>query len=235
MNPVLEEMLRSGQVTDAAGASRPLIGPMSRAGGELIREIFESVKPDVSVETGFACGVATLFACAGLERNRKPARHIVIDPLQSVMFERIGLLNIERAGYGRFVELREAPSEIALPQLYEAGTAVQAAIIDGFHTFDHALVDFFYINKMLEVGGVVIFDDVNIPSLARLIAHIRTYPCYRVLKATAPPRAPNPFVSLRRSLHRHRLSMSHMRDNPRVLALRKVAPDTREWGWHADF
>jgi hypothetical protein len=29
--------------------------------------------------------------------------------------------------------------------------------------------------------------------------------------------------------------MSHMRDNPRVLALQKVAPDTREWDWHADF
>src|SRR5690348_14678078 len=113
MNPILEEMLRSGRATDAAGASRELIGPMSRAGGELIREVFEAVKPDVSVETGFAFGVATLFACAGLEQTGKPARHIVIDPLQSAMFDRIGLLNIERAGYGRFVELREAPSEIA--------------------------------------------------------------------------------------------------------------------------
>ena len=235
MNPVLEEMLRSGQVTDAAGAHRKLIGPMSRAGGELIREVFESVKPDVSVETGFAYGVATLFACAGLEHNQKPARHIVIDPLQSSMFHMIGMLNIERAGYGRFVELREAPSEIALPELLAADTRIQAAIIDGFHTFDHALVDFFYINKMLEIGGVVIFDDVNLPSLARLIAHIATYPCYRVLKATTPPRAPNPLVSLRRRLHRHRLSTSHMRDNPRILALQKIAPDTREWDWHADF
>jgi predicted O-methyltransferase YrrM len=218
-----------------AGAYRKLIGPMSAAGGELIREIFQSVKPDVSVETGFAYGVATLFACAALEHNGKPARHIVIDPLQSVLFERIGLLNIERAGYGRFVELREAPSEIALPDLYHADTRVQAAIIDGFHTFDHALVDFFYINKMLDVGGVVIFDDVSLPSLARLVAHIRTYPCYRVLRGTAPPRAPNFLVSLRRSFNRHQLSTSHMRDNPRVLALQKIAPDTRDWDWHVNF
>src|SRR5216684_3965481 len=151
---------------------------MSAAGGELIREVFQSIKPDVSVETGFAYGVATLFACSGLEQNQKPARHIVIDPLQSSMFDRIGLRNIERAGYGRFVEVREAPSEIALPRLFEAGTTIQAAIIDGFHTFDHALVDFFYINKMLEVGGVVIFDDVNMPAIARLISHVTTYPAY---------------------------------------------------------
>jgi len=179
--------------------------------------------------------VATLFACAGLEQKQKPARHIVIDPLQSSMFDRIGLLNIERAGYARIVELREAPSEIALPELHAADTRIQAAIIDGFHTFDHALVDFFYINKMLDIGGVVIFDDVNLPSLARLVAHVATYPCYRVLKGTAPPRAPNPFVTLRRSFNRHRLSIRHMRDNPRVIALQKVAPDTREWDWHADF
>src|SRR5690349_10531246 len=54
INPVLEEMLRTGRVTDAAGAYRPLVGPMSPAGGELIREVFQSVKPDISVETGFA-------------------------------------------------------------------------------------------------------------------------------------------------------------------------------------
>jgi cephalosporin hydroxylase len=212
-----------------------LIGPISAAGGELIREVFQSVKPDVSVETGFAYGVATLFACAALDRNGKPARHIVIDPLQSALFDRIGLLNIQRAGYGRFVELHEAPSEIALPRLHDADTRVQAAIIDGFHTFDHALVDFFYINKMLDVGGVVIFDDVNLPSLARLIAHVASYPCYRVIKRTPPPRAPNFLVSLRRSFHRHRLSTRHMRDNPRVLALQKIAPDTREWDWHVNF
>ena len=235
MNPVLAEMLRTGRVTDTAGADRPLVGPMSAAGGELIREVFERVIPDISVETGFAYGVATLFACAALEHNQKPARHIVIDPLQSVQFDRIGLLNIERAGYGRFVELREASSEVALPELYNADTRIQAAIIDGFHTFDHALVDFFYINKMLDVGGVVIFDDVNLPSLARLIAHIRTYPCYRVLRGTAPPRAPNFLVALRRAVHRHRHSTSHMRDNPRVLAVQKIAPDTRDWEWHVNF
>ena len=88
MNPILEEMLRSGLVTDAGGSSRPLIGPMSGAGGELIQETFALVKPDVSVETGFAFGVATLFACAGLDQAGRPARRIVIDPLQATLLDR---------------------------------------------------------------------------------------------------------------------------------------------------
>jgi predicted O-methyltransferase YrrM len=235
MNPVLAEILQTRRVIDAAGQSRPLSDAMSPEEGELIIRIFEQVKPDISLETGFAYGVSALFACAALDRNGKPARHIVIDPRQSADYDRIGWLNVERAGYARFVDFREAPSELALPELLGAATRIQAAIIDGFHTFDHALIDFFYINKMLDVGGVVIFDDVNMPSIARLIGHVTTYPCYRVYDGTAMPRAPNPFVSLRRRLNRRGLSARHSRDNPTCLAVQKVAPDARHWNWHADF
>ncbi len=235
MNPVLEEILRTDRVRDHNEVQRPVIGPMSPEEGGLIMRVFEAVKPDTSVETGFAYGVSTLFVCAALERNAKPARHIVIDPLQNIDFERIGLLNIKRAGYEHFVELRETGSELALPQLYQENTRIQAAVIDGYHTFDHALIDFFYINKMLDSGGVVIIDDVNMPALARLVAHITTYPCYRVYGGTEMPRAPNPLVSLRRRFNRKGLSARHSRDNPSCVALQKIAPDTRDWDWHADF
>jgi predicted O-methyltransferase YrrM len=235
MNPVLKNILDSREMRDEHGVQHPLRFAMSEAEGELIIEVFESTKPDVSLEIGFAYGIATLFACTALDRNEKPCRHIVLDPLQSSLFAGMGLTNIRRAGYERFVDFIQAPSEIALPQLLDAQTRIQAAIIDGFHTFDHALVDFFYVNKMLDVGGVIIFDDVNMPSIARLISHITTYPSYRVLKGTAMPRAPNPFVSLRRRLNAKGLSARHSRDNPSCIALQKVVPDAREWDWHADF
>jgi len=122
-----------------------------------------------------------------------------------------------------------------LHQRCKLAAKLGAYLIDGFHTFDHALVDFFYVNKMLDVGGVVIFDDVNMPSIARLIAHVTTYPSYRVFKGTAMPRAPNPFVSLRRRLNRKGLSARHSRDNPTCIALQKLAPDARERNWHEDF
>jgi predicted O-methyltransferase YrrM len=235
MNAILSEILRSNQVLDAAGKPRPLTVNMNQAEGELIMRVFEAVKPDLSLEVGFAYGVSALFACSALDRNAKPARHIVIDPCQSTLFDGIGLLNLERAGYRRFVELIEEPSEIALPRLLQARTRVQAAIIDGWHTFDHALVDFFYVNKMLEPGGVVIFDDVNMPAIARLIGHVLTYPAYRVFDATPIARAPNPFVALRRRLNGGWPSPAHSRDNPSCIALRKTADDTRDWDWHRDF
>jgi predicted O-methyltransferase YrrM len=235
VNPVLRDIFESREVRDEHGVRRPLRFEMSEAEGDLIVEVFESTKPDVSLEIGFAYGISTLFACSALDRNEKPSRHIVVDPLQSSRFGGIGLANIKRAGYERFVDFIQAPSEIALPRLLDAQTRIQAAIIDGFHTFDHALVDFFYVNKMLDVGGVVILDDVNMPAIARLVAHITTYPSYRVLKGTAMPRAPNPFVSLRRRLNRKGLSARHSRDNPTCIALQKLAPDAREFNWHEDF
>jgi predicted O-methyltransferase YrrM len=235
MNPVLRDILDSREIRDEHGVRHPLRFAMSEAEGELIAEVFEAVKPDASLEIGCAYGISTLFACTALDHNEKQCRHIVIDPLQSSRFGGIGLMNVERAGYGRFVDFIEAPSEIALPRLLDAQTRIQAAIIDGFHTFDHALVDFFYVNKMLDVGGAIVFDDVNMPSIARLISHVSTYPSYRVLKGTAMPRAPNPFVSLRRRLNAKGLSARHSRDNPSCIALQKVAPDARDWDWHANF
>jgi hypothetical protein len=40
------------------------------------------------------------------------------------------------------------------------------------HTFDYALVDFFYIDKMLNIGGVVIFDDLSYPSIRKLCRYV---------------------------------------------------------------
>ena len=55
-----------------------------------------------------------------------------------------------------------------LPRLTAAGTRIQFAFIDGWHTFDHTLVDFFFIDRMLDVGGIIVMDDVGYPSIRRL-------------------------------------------------------------------
>jgi predicted O-methyltransferase YrrM len=235
MNPILQNILRSGRVTDERGADFPLLANMSEAEGGLIDQVIRLVKPHTSLEVGFAYGISTLFACGALDDNRKPCRHVVIDPVQSSFWKGIGWLNVRRAGYERFVELMEAPSEIALPKLLEQDTRIQSAIIDGMHTFDHALVDFFYINKMMDVGGAVILDDVNMPSIVRLASHIATYPAYEVLAATAFPEAPNLFVSARRRMSGGGFSPRHSRDNPSCVAFRKIKPDERGWDWHRDF
>jgi len=207
---------------------------MGEEGGELITKAIYAIKPKITLEVGFGCGISTLFVCDALAGNGTRSRHIVLDPYQSTTFRNIGLQNIRRAGYEHIIELYETPSELALPRLLAEGTRIQTAIIDGWHTFDHAMVDFFYINKMLDVNGIVILDDTYLPSIWQLTNHIRTYPAYEPFAAQAQPRV-RTRARVRRMLSRALPSLRRPWDRPRCLAFRKVTQDTRNWDWHVEF
>lgn len=226
MNTVLKEILETGQVSDGR-ETLPLTSFMDEREGELISSVVKFVRPTTSLEVGFAYGVSAMFVCQGLAQNATPARHIVLDPFQFSEWKGIGLRNIERAGYGKFVELREEPSEIALPQLLHENTILDMAVIDGWHTFDHALVDFFYVNKMMRIGGVVVLDDSSMPSVGKLVDHILTYGCYCIFGI---PGGPN--LLTRRLAYYAGLKKSKW---PSAIALEKIARDDRPWNWHRAF
>ena len=44
--------------------------------------------------------------------------------------------------------------------------------------FDHALIDCFFATRLLRVGGYLVIDDTDF-AIARVVDHLRTYPCYR--------------------------------------------------------
>lgn len=226
MNTVLKQILESRQVSDGE-ETLALTSFMDEKEGELLASVVASVRPTTSLEVGFAYGVSTLFICEALARLGKPARHIVVDPFQFSEWKGIGLRNVKSAGYETYLELREQRSEIALPRLLEEKTVLDMAVIDGWHTFDHALVDFFYVNKMLRTGGVIVLDDSSMPSVGKLIDHALTYGCYRIF---AIPKGANLWV--RRLAHLAAFKRSKW---PSAVALQKIAGDARPWDWHKDF
>src|SRR5215467_1019511 len=226
MNSVLKDMLDTGQVSDGKEIL-PLRAHMDKREGNLLSKVVECVQPTTSLEVGFAYGVSTLYVCDSLAKIGKPARHIVLDPNQFSNWRGIGVRNVERAGYGRFVDFRQERSEIALPQLLDEKTVLDMAVIDGWHTFDHALVDLFYVNKMLRIGGVVVMDDSSMPSVGKLVDHILTYGCYRIFGI---PRGPG--LLPRRLAYYVRLRRSKW---PSAIALEKIAQDERTWNWHRSF
>jgi predicted O-methyltransferase YrrM len=197
MNSVLHEIFQTEMVTNG-NETLPLHSSVSREEGRLIDRAFREVKPALSLEVGMAYGISTLFICDALAANKKDAMHIVIDPFQRSNWRGIGIRNIVRAGYEHLVDLHEANSEIELPRLLATGTEIQAAFIDGWHTFDHTLIDFFYINKMLAIGGIVILDNTNLPAVRRIADHILTYPAYRLFGVAGDEAIPNVRTRLRR-------------------------------------
>ncbi len=202
MNSVLQEILASRHVVTRDGTTIPLNSEISETEGAVLQRYIRAVNPQVTLEVGLAYGVSALFICDALAEVHG-RKHIAIDPFQRgvrsidyvvgsahamrVGFDGLGLLNLERAGHRDLVEFHDEPSYRALPRLEAAGQAVDLAFIDGWHTFDYALIDFFYIDRMLAVGGVLILDDTLCPPVRKLARYIVTNRHYELEEADTSP------------------------------------------------
>lgn len=220
MNPVLERILNTRKVR-VGDREVELGSEIPKGEGQFLWDLITSNRPARTLEIGCAFGVSSLFICDALSRVSDHFRHIIIDPFQHRDWHGAGVKSLEEAGFSDHIELIEKGSEIALPRLLGQGERFDFAFIDGWHTFDHALVDFFYINKLIDVDGIIVFDDARWKSVRRVVRHALTYPCYR-LEAYWPMSF---WTMFRFNRIRH----------VRCVAIRKVVEDDREQHWYADF
>jgi predicted O-methyltransferase YrrM len=253
MNQVLEQILTTGQTT-AGGQVVSLRHPefpdrvshVRPETGALLQRAVREVRPSVSLEVGLAYGVSTLYICDALAELGTPCTHIVMDPVQNGKWKGAGLDNVRAAGHGRFIEFHEAPSEFVLPRLLEQGRRIDFAFIDGLHRFDQAFVEFYYVNRLLKPGGIVLFDDAARRSVNRVIRHALKYPAYEVWGTDQPTPAPSLTTKLRRQVRSIPRADALLRPDVldrdwdlgilgRCVGLRKVAEDTREIHWDRDF
>lgn len=148
--------------------------------GRAIYHVITEHQLSNTLEVGCAFGISSLYICAALSKQASP-RHTIIDPNQTTDWQGIGVQNLQRSGYHYF-SLIEKPSEIALPELLAENKKFQFILIDGWHTFDHTLLDFFYANKLLEEGGFVAIDDASWPGIRKVISYISKYPNFQIYK-----------------------------------------------------
>ena len=179
-SPVLTEILKTEKVYARDGNAYDLHSAIDENGGRAIYELIKDQGISVSLEVGCAYGVSSLYICDALSAHQNP-HHTIIDPNQSTEWRGIGKLNLRKAGFD-FFSLIEKPSEIALPELLVNGKKFQFILIDGWHTFDQTLLDFFYADRLLEDGGFVAIDDANFPGIRKMISYASKYPNYRIYK-----------------------------------------------------
>jgi predicted O-methyltransferase YrrM len=247
MNSVLEEILKTGHSKTTSGELIKLHSNISPEEGEFLQEIVSEVKPQVSLEVGLAYGISALFICDALEKT-STTRHMVIDPVQIEQFQGwesfqgIGLENLRRAGYEEIIEFHNQPSYLALPQLEAKGTKIDFAFIDGWHTFDYTLIDFFYIDKMLRVGGVVAIDDSHWPAVRKVCQYILTNRSYSLFRCLGVPLNPKSALKHQLLSLKQRVAVFIKPDselglvpNSRCIAFKKEAEDTRRWDFHENF
>jgi predicted O-methyltransferase YrrM len=188
MNEFLRSILASRSVKTEDDIERPLHANIDSKEGEFLQAIIRKYRPRVTLEIGCAYGISSLYICEAL-RAVGGTKHIIIDPKQHLPhglspktgWEGIGLANLKRAGYADLIEFHEATSFECLPALFAHGEKIDFAFVDGQHTFDYVLVDFFHVDKLLSVGGVAVFDDLDYPSIRKVARYVLTNLPYATL------------------------------------------------------
>ena len=160
---------------------------------ELIQRIIHDIRPARTLEVGMAYGISTLAICEALiEIGGGP--HIVIDPDQHEGkwgdgWRSGGLTNLEKAGFSKVLDFHEAPSHQVLPKLEAARKipASQFTLIDGWPAFDYRLMDFVMVDRVLDVGGILLMAATNMPGVRKACRFIATNRSYRVYDNVSTP------------------------------------------------
>ena len=239
INPLIEKIYETGFVEDAQGHTYPVLPRgIPFASGVVLYDLIRAFKPVKTLETGLAYGMSTLFICQALQDNGT-GHHTAIDPFEESTYKSIGLLNIERAGLKGMLRFYPSPAAEVLPRLFLEKERLDFAFIDGRHLFDWALLEFFYIDKMLAVGGHIVIDDLWMPGIRKAVSFILKNTPYRLVRPVAKRQVPGwkRVTRLGRRILQNPFGLDwQLKFIPENIAiLRKAAEDERAWDFHRAF
>lgn len=217
-----------------------------------ITSLIAQHKPQKTIEIGCAEGGSSLTIMSAIANGK--GKHTIVDPFQTTYWESKGINLLKYFGFNNYT-LIEKGSEIALPSLMERSEKFDFAFIDGYHTFDHTLLDAFYLIKMLNVGGILVIDDVQMPAVNKCVRYLYNYPCLKLIDSTPQNQVTTSrkvfdnlkssvknFSSILPNKWRNELFDGSVLISDKKLGLRssmvafqKLSEDTREWNWWASF
>ncbi len=238
MNTLLENIYNTGYVEDAEGN---LISPFPTATayeiGLLFNELIRNLNLQKTLEIGMAYGLSTMFICQA-HHDKGIGSHTAIDPFQTKAWKSIGLLNIKKAGLAEKFRFLEAFSHEALPQLLAAGEQFDFTFIDGSHFFDDVLVDFFYIDKMLKPGGYIVFDDIWMPGIRKVVHFVLKNKSYQLVNISTKSDLLKRVKRIIRRIAQNPFEIDftgvkYITEN--ICILKKTGEDSRAWDFHCSF
>lgn len=141
-------------------------------------------------ETGVAYGVSTAAICLGLAKvGSTQAVHYGVDPCQTEEHKGAALHLLRELGVSHYFKLLEEPAHLGLSALIRQNVELDFAFIDGWHTLDYKLIDFFLFDKLLVCGGVIAMHDSTFQSTRSVLKYALAYRNYRLIanpKVCAP-------------------------------------------------
>ena len=144
-----------------------------------IHDLLMQYRPKDTLEVGMAHAGSTLVFCKYAKHNWG-RRHVAIDPFQSSTTgsSGLGLRRINEAGYSEYLEFHEDFDYLVLPELVKRKRSFDFILLDGWHSFDYTLLDFFYADLLLRPNGIVAFHDTELPSVNKVCRFLETHKPY---------------------------------------------------------
>ncbi len=244
MNDILEKIFDTKNFTNSKNELIKIHSETSKKQCEFIQNIIKINNFSKSIEIGFAFGISTLAILEEVVKNK--GRHLVIDKYQNTIWGGNGVDLINQAGYSTKLDFIEEFCYVVLPSLLEKGEKFDFAYIDSTKQFDWLLVDFFYLDKLLEINGVIVFDDLNFPGIRKLLRYISQFPNYKIYSqfpenyktsklkkiATLLKYLPNSEKFVKEEILKTDFELGI---NAHCVAIIKIADDKRNWDWHMKF
>lgn len=138
----------------------------------VIANLFQEKAPVLTLEVGLCHGIsASLFASLHANNEQK-GKHVAIDPFQNDGWDRTGLNALESSGLIDHIEFHEDYSSTVLAELVKQERTFDIIYIDGSHLFEDVFVDFFYCQRLLKVGGIILFDDASTKDVSKVVRFI---------------------------------------------------------------
>lgn len=182
---ILDDLYGSTRKETLAGKDREIdiIQSIPRPAAEFLYQLVRQMRPRFAIEVGMAWGFSSAAICAALRDNGGGAS-VIIDPYQMETWEGVAIAALERFGLATFAQVQIERSDLFLPKFWEGRKhRIDFAFVDGDHRIDAVFVDFYFLNKLLDVGGTIVFDDLQFNSVASVVRyalknfHFEQLPC----------------------------------------------------------
>jgi len=224
-----------GYVNLSTGENRMVTGAVSLQDAMRLSSTVYTNKCMVTLETGVAFGFSTLAIKAAQKKLGVPSHHYAVDPDQFSTHKGSAIALLEEYGISDGCEVLPSPAHVYLPELLERGIVLDFAFIDGWHTFDYTLLDFFYIDKMLKPGGIVAIHDCTWPAVQKVIRFINTHRQYELLPFPRVTALRSAYRIYKSVLRRDSSIMFSLKRTPNLLFFRKAATWEPRWDYFKSF
>jgi predicted O-methyltransferase YrrM len=181
---------------------------VGREQGRFLYDLIMTRRPEKTLETGLAWGGSAIHILCALRDSNSINKHEAIDPYAISMWEGVALKEIEKYELSSLFELIEDRSDIVLPSKFSKKEKYDFIFIDGDHSFDGSFVDAYYASKLLNIGGVMVFDDSQSKPISKAIDYL------------------NSNFNFLNNLGYH---------DGRFLTFEKINEDMREWGYYVEW